>query len=227
MMLYPVGLNLEEKICLIIGFGKVGQRKLSGLEICRPKAVHVLDLRTFESLEDEVKILLRDPSVEYSARPWKQSDLEGKFLVFACTGDKVENIRIAKSCRENNIICNCTSSPLSGTMQVPSIARKNDSYVALSTGGASPYLSRKWRKELDDWLQAKNTFILLMKRLRPLILSLNYDSKQNRKIFQAMAESPLDSLIKDNDKRKSESLLKTLLPEALHPYISEVINDIS
>ncbi|MCR5563781.1 MAG: bifunctional precorrin-2 dehydrogenase/sirohydrochlorin ferrochelatase [Desulfovibrio sp.] len=226
-MLYPAGLRLEEKTCLIIGFGKVGQRKLSGLKICNPKSVIVLDTRPFECLADGEKNLLRDPAVEYHARTWKLSDLEGKFLVFSCTGDKAENIRIANACSAKGILCNCASSPISGTMQLPSVARKNDSYVALSTGGASPYLSKKWRKELEDWLQSKYKFILLMKQLRPLILSLNYDSIQNKIIFQRIAESSLDTFIMENDKKKCKSVLTMLLPKPLHPYISEVINDIS
>ena len=35
------------------------------MKICNPKSVLVLDTRPFECLEDDEKILLSDPAVEY------------------------------------------------------------------------------------------------------------------------------------------------------------------
>ena len=51
--------------------------------------------------------------------------------------------------------------------------------LALSTGGASPALARRWRRELEDWLAPRVRMARLMGRLRPCVLALSSDSGQN------------------------------------------------
>ena len=139
--LYPIFISLTGIHCLVVGLGQVGQRKLSGLLACGPASVLVLDLAEPAT---EVAALLSDPRVRFERRSCTQADLQGRALVFAATGSAAENSRIATLCAGAGILCNSASNPEEGCFQGPAVARHAPLAAALSTGGASPALARRW-----------------------------------------------------------------------------------
>ena len=141
----------------MVGLGQVGQRKLSGLLACNPASVLVLDPAgpATESAPEAAE-LLRDPRVHFERRACETADLNGCGLVFAATGSAAENSRIAALCAAAGILCNSASNPDEGCFQVPAVARSTPLAAALSTGGASPALARRWKGELERWLEPRS-----------------------------------------------------------------------
>ncbi|MBQ3058897.1 MAG: bifunctional precorrin-2 dehydrogenase/sirohydrochlorin ferrochelatase [Desulfovibrio sp.] len=225
--LYPVCLSLDRCRCLVAGLGEVGRRKLSGLLASRPAAVTVLDILPKEELCPEARALLEQPCVSYACRPCNKKDIEGCTLVFAATGSHAENLRIASLCREAHVLCNCASSPEAGNVTLPAIARQGSLSIALSTGGASPALARRWRHELEGWLTPRARMVRLMGRLRPLVLAMKADTRQNTALFRLVAASPLQIWLETGDMDQCRQWLLTHLPPALHEYIAELLDDCS
>lgn len=221
--LYPIFISLSGIRCLVVGLGQVGQRKLSGLLACDPASVLVLDLAEPVA---EAAALLNDPRVRFERRSCTQADLQGCALVFAATGSAAENSRIAALCAGAGILCNSASNPDEGCFQVPAVARRTPLAAALSTGGASPALARRWKGELERWLEPRSRMAALMGRLRPLVLALGEDTGQNTRLFRKLADSSLQQWLEENDLENCRCCLQAELPPALHAHIAELLHDL-
>ena len=224
--LYPIFVSLAGIHCLVVGLGQVGQRKLSGLLACDPASVLVLDLAEPMANGAEAAALLQDPRVRFERRSCAQADLQGRALVFAATGSAAENSRIAALCAAAGILCNSASNPAEGCFQVPAVARHAQLAAALSTGGASPALARRWKGELQQWLEPRSRMAALMGRLRPLVLALGEDTGHNTRLFRKLADSPLQQWLEENDLENCLRCLQAELPPALHADIAELLHDL-
>ena len=222
--LYPLFLDLHDACCLVAGLGDVGCRKLRGL--LEAGAGRVL---TFDIAEpsDEAVALLASPQVRHACRACTAEDVQGCRLVFAATGDREENARIVALCRTHDVLCNCVDAPEAGNFLVPALARQGELMLALSTGGASPALARRWRHELEDWLVPRVRMARLMGRIRPCVLALSTDSRQNGKLFRSLAESPLQHWLQNGDMQACRDFLAQSLPPDLHARIPEFLHDLA
>jgi len=123
-------------------------------------------------------------------------------------------------------LCNSASNPEEGCFQVPAVARSTPLAAALSTGGASPALARRWKGELEHWLEPRSRMAALMGRLRPLVLALGEDTGQNTRLFRKLADSSLQQWLEENDLENCRRCLQAELPPALHANIAELLHDL-
>ena len=110
---------------------------------------------------------------------------------------------------------------------MPAVARTERLAAALSTGGASPALARRWRGELESWLAPRARMSRLMGELRPLVLALGMDTGQNTAIFRTLAASPLQDCLERGDLAGCRALLEQTLPPALHDRITELLDAVA
>lgn len=221
---YPLFLDLSGLHCLVAGLGGVGSRKLQGLLHCAPASILALDM---EAPAAELRPLLEQPCVRFEQRPFRDEDLDGRQLVFAATGNAEVNRHIALLCRERHILCNCIDAPAEGSFIVPAVARSGSMALALSTGGASPALSRRWKGELTTWLEARQKMVRLMGRLRPMVLALHDETGHNTALFRALAQSSLQDHLQQGDRQACLRCLQALLPPKLHDRIPELLDVIA
>lgn len=220
---YPVFLALAGRQCLVIGLGKVGLRKISGLLAANAGAIIGIDTRPLAELDWEIQSLVEKGRLAYRQGGWTEADIKGSFLVFACCGNVEENRKIAKTCAELQILCDCATEPANGSFILPSVARSGNLCAALSTGGQSPYLAKKWKKELGQWLAPRQKLGWLMGRLRPVILGLNLPQAQNAALFEQIANSPLEQWLNDADNiDKCHEWLKTRLPASVDVALAKI-----
>jgi len=126
---------------VVVGGGEVANRKARKLLQARAKVVVV---------SPEVKPELASMAAEVRRRPYREGDLEGAFLVFAATDAREVNAVVAREARERGIPINVADKPSEGNFALPSVLRRGQLQVAVSTGGASPALARRIRQELED-----------------------------------------------------------------------------
>ena len=98
----------------------------------------------------EVKPELASIAAEVRRRPYREGDLEGAFLAFAATDRREVNELVALEARDRGIPVNVADEPSEGDFALPSTLRRGQLQVAVSTGGASPTLARRIRRELED-----------------------------------------------------------------------------
>jgi precorrin-2 dehydrogenase / sirohydrochlorin ferrochelatase len=101
-------------------------------------------------ISPEVRPELASMDVEIYRRPYRYGDLEGSNLAFTATDSREVNAAVAKEARERGVPINVADHPSEGDFAVPSTLRRGQLQVAVSTGGASPTLARRIRRDLEE-----------------------------------------------------------------------------
>ena len=157
MTYYPIFLELEGRPCLVVGGGAVAQRKVEGL-LGAGARVTVVSPRLCNGLE----ALRRQGRVEHIAREYTPGDLAGFALAVVATDDGSVNETVAREGRERGIWVNAVDDPANCDFIVPSVTRRGDLTVAISTGATSPALARKLREELEEFLDDGYGLLLVL-----------------------------------------------------------------
>lgn len=141
---YPIALNLNRLKCVVVGAGRVGERKALGLikAGATPLVVGLQAATGFRELASSGKIRL----LEAGYRP---ELLRRAALVFAATDDPSLNARVAADARSVGALVNVADDPArSDFSNVGEIAAGNVR-ITVSTGGASPAFAKALRKRLQ------------------------------------------------------------------------------
>ena len=145
METYPIALKLDDQLCLVVGGGKVGERKIANLLDCGAKV---------RVVSPEVTPLLADWAqhgrIELRQRSFQEEDLSDVLLVIAATDSYEVNREVSQLCHECQVIVNAVDIPELCSFYVPAILRRGLLTIAVSTGGASPALAAKLRDVLGE-----------------------------------------------------------------------------
>ena len=142
---FPVYLDLRDRDVVVVGGGAGGEKKVRGLV---PTGARITVIAP--SVEPYVEDLARDGRLRHVARGYLDGDLEGAVLVVvADTSDEGVNLAVNAEAMRRNVVCNVEDVTHLCTFIYPSVVRRGDVTVAVSTGGASPALARKFREMLS------------------------------------------------------------------------------
>lgn len=143
MAYFPLFIDIKEKKCLVVGGGKVALRKTETL-LRYQAAVYVVG----ETVCEEIRALL-PPGQIREGEP-EPADLEGAVLAVAATGSREVNRRLARYCRSRNIPVNVADAPEECSFFFPAVIKKGDISIGVNTGGKSPVVSGRIRRELEQ-----------------------------------------------------------------------------
>ncbi len=141
MRTYPVFLNLHGRKALVVGGGRVAERKVGTLVRAGASVTVVSPTLTPRLQAGAARGVFR-----YLPRPYRKRDVHGAFVVVAATDSPNLNARVASHAP---MLCNVVDSAVLSNFIVPSSVRRGDLCIAVSTGGVSPALARAIRLELQ------------------------------------------------------------------------------
>ncbi|MGF7399784.1 bifunctional precorrin-2 dehydrogenase/sirohydrochlorin ferrochelatase [Thermoanaerobacterium thermosaccharolyticum] len=145
MAYYPIMLNITNKKCLVIGGGNVAYRKiLSLLEF--GGTVTAIAPKFIKDIWE----LSKNNRIELIDRKYQKNDVQNYNLVIVATNDKMLNKEISKECIDNNIPVNVVDDKELSTFITPSVIRRGDLTISISTNGKSPLLSKRIREMLEN-----------------------------------------------------------------------------
>ena len=222
MNYYPVFLDLKDKECLVVGAGSVGKRKIQILCKATPKKILVVDPYVSKDFQKSLPKF-----VEVKNREFQEKDLDNKFLVIVATNNLELNKRISKLCHDRNILCNVVDRPNLCSFIVPSIVDKDVIEIAISTGGKSPAMSRYLKKIIENAIGDELvTLTKILGKMRPIIISQNKMSDENKKIFNSFIEDRFILAIKNKDLDYIKERIKSVLKEQNEEKVMELLNGI-
>ncbi len=141
MKYYPAFLDLKNKNSIVVGGGKVAERKAGAL-VKAGANVKIISPELTEGLEK----LVKQGKLDHIRRNYRKSDVKNCFIVIAATSSPDINMKIASDAQ---CLVNVVDSPSAGNFIVPSSVSRGGLNIAISTGGASPAMSRTIRKEME------------------------------------------------------------------------------
>jgi siroheme synthase-like protein len=138
---YIACLRLRGRRCLVVGGGAVGLEKVEGLLACDGDVTVIAP-----EVGPELDELALEGSIRWEAREYAgASDLEGAFMVIACTDDTDINIRIYEDAERRAMLVNVVDVPPLCNFILPAILRTGPLAIAISTAGASPALAKRMK----------------------------------------------------------------------------------
>ena len=143
---YPVNLLLAGQPVLVVGGGPVAARKVEVLLRAGARVTVVAPAAAASIVER--------PEVTWLRRRYQPSEADTYRLVVTATNDPAVNARVAADCEAANVFVNSADDPANCTFTLPSVARRGDMQVSVSTGGRSPALARWLRQRIERELDS-------------------------------------------------------------------------
>ena len=194
-MSYPVILDLKGKTVLVVGGGKVAQRKVESLL----QAGASIRLVTPE-LTPDLRRLSQEGKVDWLPREFEPLDLKGCWLIIAATNDRILNRKIRDRAEEAGLWINVVDQPENCSFTLPALLRRGDLLITVSTGGASPLLSARLKSRLSlQFDQTWEPFLSLLRAVRNAVIKRGLGPEANREIFEAVLEADLLGPLREGD----------------------------
>ena len=158
---YPIFADLTGRRCVVIGGGLVAQRKVTTL-LSYGALITVISPR----LTNRLAAYARQGRIRHTARRFRPGDLRGAWLAYAATDDPASHLAISRTARRLRLFANVVDQPPLCSFIAPSIFRRGSLTIAVSTGGGSPSLAKRLRRELGRLIGRE--YVPMLRLLRSL-----------------------------------------------------------
>jgi precorrin-2 dehydrogenase/sirohydrochlorin ferrochelatase len=217
--LYPIFLNVEGKPCLVVGGGEVAGRKVA-LLMDSGALVTVVSPET----TGEIRTLVDEGKVKHIKENFQEEYLEGFSLVIGSTDDPRVNNRVSEGARKRGVWVNIVDSPAESDFFVPSLVRRGDLTIAISTGGSSPAAAKKVRKELEAQLGQEYALLLdFLGKLRVDAFASIEKEKERASLYTQLVDSDILSLLEKGETGKAREEAEKILKSYGLPYKKEYL----
>jgi precorrin-2 dehydrogenase/sirohydrochlorin ferrochelatase len=197
---YPILLNLNDRLAVVVGGGSVGVRKVEGL----------LRAGARVRLIDPVLAASPYPSgqVESIGRDFQPADLAGAMLVFACTDSGGVNRQIVEEAQRRHILCCCAGNAQSADFSLPALLTRENLQVTVSTGGGSPAVAAQIRDQLAEQIPDSWGFALdVMVAVRQKLLTEKIRNNYNQQVLRSFWTDRLLPLVEQRKLSEIDQLL--------------------
>jgi precorrin-2 dehydrogenase/sirohydrochlorin ferrochelatase len=221
MKTYPIFAVIENKPCLVVGGGAVGERKVQDL-LASGARVTVVS----RALTPALAALASRGEIVYLSEDFTAHQVEGMALVMAATDDPEVNGKVSAAAQARAIWVNVADDPEHCTFIVPAQVKRGDLTLAISTGGASPALARQVREELQEHFGPEyGPYLDLLKRVRTRLLTERRAHPDNADLFHRLVRSPLKDAVALGDRARVMWVLREVMGEVLStPVLGELVS---
>src|SRR6202012_5763655 len=147
MSLFPMFLKLAARRCVVVGAGAIAGSKIESLLEAEAQVTVVAP----EALP-RVRGWAEGGDVTWLRREYREGDLAGAFLAVAATATPEVNRAVFAEARERGVMVNAVDDPPFCDFYFPSVVRRGELQIAISTAGESPALAQRLRKEINAQL---------------------------------------------------------------------------
>ncbi len=180
-MSYPIMVDITNKQVVVVGGGKVAERKIRGLQEANANVIVVAP-----EVTEYIQQLANGGALVWRKKYFSPGDLEDAFLIIAATNNREVNEAVAQAAQPYQLI-NVVDAPTQSNFYVPSIVRRGKLTIAVSTEGASPTLAKKICQEIDEMYDEDyGNYIDFLYECRQYILRNVSDSDKKQQLLQAI-----------------------------------------
>lgn len=184
MSLFPIYLKLTGRRCLVVGAGNIAESKIESLHDADAD-VTVVATR----VSPRVQQLADNGEIHLHVREFTDADIDGNFLVVAGTDVPEVNRAVFAGAERRNIMVNAVDDPPYCDYYFPSIVKRGDLIIAISTAGESPALAQQLRKELNEQLPRDiGPWLMELGRLRREVLGMEPLGETRKMLLHQLAQ---------------------------------------
>jgi precorrin-2 dehydrogenase / sirohydrochlorin ferrochelatase len=142
---YPVMLDLRGRLAIVVGGDRIAAEKVAALSASGAH-VRVISPEFCNELLQQAE----DSAVTLQRKAYQPGDLAGAFVVIAATNDPQLVQSIWAETQERGQLLNIVDVPQYCSFIMPSVLRRGQLTIAVSTEGASPSLAKRIRQSLEE-----------------------------------------------------------------------------
>jgi precorrin-2 dehydrogenase/sirohydrochlorin ferrochelatase len=183
MPLFPIFLKLTGRPCIVIGAGNLAESKIASLQAAEARITVIAPVASAR-----IASQAESDEVVWLQREYAPGDLVGHFLAVAATNNPAVNRAVFTEAEAAGILINAVDDPPFCDFYFPSVVRRGDLQIAISTAGASPALAQRLRKEVDALLPLDaGEWLAELGNLRREILQREPANEARRELLHQLA----------------------------------------
>jgi len=206
---YPIHVSLEGKRCIVVGAGKVAERKVETLRrhgavirLVAPQATLAL------------QALAESGALTWMRNLYHAGHLENAFLVIAATDERDINATVARDAQERNLLVCCADGFADGNFTSPAQIARGDLVLTVSTGGSSPTLAAVLRERLEEqFVPEWGPLTALLGRLRPRLQAMKDESARRAALRRLLDDDEVWSAVTQGDLAGAQARAEALLAD--------------
>lgn len=206
----PLFINLEGKKCVVVGGGKVAERKIKTLLKYGANITVVSP-----EITKNIAKLVEKKKIQYLKKKYSSEDIEDAFLVIAATSDSSINQQILNDAKflVNSVESSLSINSSNISVIFPALFERDSLQIAVSTD--FPALSKTIRDELRQ-IYGKEfaSYIEYLKKLRLDLREKIVDSKKRREVFRKIASRRVVSKLRQEGFKKAKEEIESIINEA-------------
>ncbi len=184
MSLFPMFLKLTARPCVVVGAGAIAEGKIEALVQAEAR-VRVIAPEALPRIRGWAEA----GEIEWMQRPYQAGDLAGVFLAVASTATAEVNRAVFAEASERGVLCNAVDDPPFCDFYFPSIVRRGELQIAISTAGDSPALAQRLRKEINAALPPDmSEWLMELGRLRREVTAVEPIGEPRKQLLHELAQ---------------------------------------
>ncbi len=184
MSVFPIFLKLAARPCVVVGAGNIAESKIESLRNAEAQVTVIAP----EALP-RVQAWAAAGEIVWHRREYRDGDLAGAFLVVAGTATAEVNRAVYAEANARNILCNAVDDPPFCDYYFPSIVKRGELQIAISTAGESPALAQRLRKEIGAALPLDTgEWLMELGRLRREVTAVEPIGEARKALLHDLAQ---------------------------------------
>ncbi len=205
----PIFLNIRDRSCLVVGGGHVAARKVA-LLLEAGARVTVVAPELCQSLQK----LYEGGRIVHLPRRFSARLVGNHMLVIAATDDTAVNAEVSALCQTRGVLVNVVDRPQLCSFIMPAIVNRSPVLIALSTGGASPVLSRLLRGRLESLIPASYGRLAALAATFREKVRRRIPSSQQRAFWERVLQGPIAEMALSGREAAARRTLEAALEHA-------------
>lgn len=187
---YPAFLNLKNKKAVVVGGGKVAERKVLALLKAGADVTVVSPEITKRIAGEKLK-----GRIKHIPRQYRKGDVKNTFLVIAATDSEEINEKVSK---DATCLVNVVDTPSLCNFIVPSVLQRGPLTIAVSTGGISPAFSKLIRQELEKLYGPELAeYLSLLEKIRKRAMRDIRDKRKRTEFLKSLASEKVIKMLRE------------------------------
>jgi precorrin-2 dehydrogenase/sirohydrochlorin ferrochelatase len=211
MQHYPVYLDLTGRPCFVIGGCATAEEKVKGLVAAGAKVTVISP-----DLTPPLSGLVVEGRIDSLARRYRRGDLRAAFLVVVVGQPPAVTQAVWEETRGRNVLVNTLDDVPHCDFIAPSIVRRGDLAVAISTSGRAPALAVRLRQKLERELGPEHArFLEIAGMLRAPLARRWPDFETRKALWYRLVDSDVIHLLRRGSERQAMERIREILD--VHP----------
>ncbi|UTR13273.1 siroheme synthase [Salipaludibacillus sp. LMS25] len=189
----PSMICLAGRRCIVIGGGAVASRHVKRLIKAKADVIVISpDLSPFLTSKKDV--------LTFHKRPFRPGDTAGAFVVIAATNQSQLNELIFEEAVTHVPLINIASNQTLSNFFFPKVVKRGPLQLAVSTSGASPFLTKKIANELEhQYGQEYGDYLIKLGELRQRILDSDFTAEKKKQLLRQLTDQTFLNAFRTHD----------------------------